>query len=84
MPILRMPDTKAETGYASHASIYANIKAGTFTNPVKIGQRSVGWPSEEVKVINAARIAGQTDDELRELVKRLHAKRLETFAALAA
>ena len=84
MSILRMPAVKAETGHRSHASIYTAIKAGLFVTGVAIGQRSVGWPSEEVKAINAARIAGQTDDELRELVKRLHAKRLETFAALAA
>ena len=75
MSILRMPAVKAETGHRSHASIYTAIKAGLFTLPVQIGQRSVGWPSDEVKAINAARIAGQTEAEIRELVTRLHAKR---------
>ena len=76
MSIFRMPAVKAETGHRSHASIYNAINAGLFTKPVQIGQRSVGWPSYEVEAINAARIAGNSEAEIRELVKRLHAKRL--------
>lgn len=75
MSILRMPAVKAATGHSSHASIYNAIHAGTFTMPVRIGERSVGWPSEEVQAINAARIAGQTDEKIRELVHKLHTAR---------
>ena len=78
-----MPAVKAETGHRSHASIYNAINAGTFTKPVKIGERSVGWPSEEVQAINAARIAAKSDAEIRELVNRLHAKRLQTIGQVA-
>ena len=81
MSIWRMPAVKAETGHRSHASIYNAIKAGTFTKPVPIGQRSVGWPSDEVQAINAARIAGKSEPEIRELVNRLHAKRNEPATA---
>ena len=81
MQILRMPAVKAETGHRSHASIYNAIKAGLFTTGVAIGQRSKGWPSDEVQAINQARIAGKSDDEVRDLVKRLHAKRAELAAA---
>ena len=77
MSILRMPAVKAETGHRSHASIYSAIKAGLFTTGVAIGKRSVGWPSDEVQAINAARIAGKSEVEIRELVNRLHAKRTE-------
>ena len=77
MSILRMPAVKAETGHRSHASIYNAIRAGLFTTGVAIGQRSKGWPSHEIQAINAARIAGKSDDEIRELVKVLHAKRTE-------
>ena len=77
MSILRMSEVKAETGHRSHASIYSAIKAGLFTSGVAIGQRSRGWPSSEVKAINAARIAGKSEVEIRELVQRLHAQRLE-------
>jgi prophage regulatory protein len=81
MSIFRMPAVKAETGHRSHASIYNAIKAGTFTKPVQIGQRSVGWPSDEVQAINAARIAGKSETEIKELVNRLHAKRTELAMA---
>lgn len=81
MSILRMPAVKAETGHRSHASIYTAIKAGTFTKPVPIGERSVGWPDYEVKAINTARIAGKSDTEIRELVSRLHANRAELATA---
>ena len=75
MAILRMQAVKAETGHRSHASIYNAIRDGLFTTGVAIGQRAVGWPSDEVQAINAARIAGQSETEIRELVHRLHAKR---------
>lgn len=75
MSIWRMSSVKDETGHKSHASIYNAIKEGLFTKPVPIGHRSVGWPDYEVKAINAARIAGKSEAEIRELVSRLHAKR---------
>ena len=81
MSIYRMPAVKAETGHRSHASIYNAIKNGTFTQPVQIGQRSVGWPDHEVKAINAARIAGKSETEIKELVIRLHAQRVELATA---
>lgn len=84
MSILRMPSVKEETGHKSHASIYNAIKLGLFTKPVLIGQRSVGWPSDEVRAINAARIAAKSDTEIRELVIRLHEKRTELATALGA
>ena len=77
MSILRMPAVKAETGHRSHASIYNAIRAGLFTKPVPIGERAVGWPDNEVLAINAARIAGKSEAEIRELVSRLHAKRAD-------
>ena len=81
MAIFRMAAVKAETGHRSHASIYTAIKAGTFTKPVPIGERSVGWPDYEVTAINRARIAGQSEAEIRDLVSRLHAKRIELVQA---
>lgn len=77
MTILRMPAVKVETGHRSHASIYNAVRAGLFTKPVQIGVRSVGWPADEVRAINTARIAGMNEAEIRELVDRLHQKRRE-------
>jgi prophage regulatory protein len=77
MNIWRLETCKAATGYRSTASIYQLIKKGLWPKPVNINVRSVGWPSDEVIAINAARIAGRTDDQIRELVVRLHDKRIE-------
>ena len=81
MSILRMPAVKTETGHRSHASIYNAIRAGLFTKPVPIGERSVGWPDYEVRAINSARIAGKSEADIRDLVNRLHAKRIELVQA---
>ncbi len=75
MSILRIGAVKTETGHRSNASIYGAIRAGLWTKPVSIGPRSVGWPDDEVKAINAARIAGKTEADIKALVNRLHAKR---------
>lgn len=84
MAIWRIEQCKAEAGYRSHASIYGLIRVGLWTQPVKIGERSSGWPDDEVKAINAARIAGASDEQIRELVNQLHAKRAQKLAALMA
>ena len=84
MAIWRIEKCKDEAGYRSHASIYGLIRVGLWTQPVKIGERSSGWPDDEVQAINAARIAGASDEQIRELVKQLHAKRAEKLAVLMA
>lgn len=68
-------------GWRSDASVYNGVRNGTLTTGVAIGQRSRGWPDYEVKAIVAARIAGKSDDEIRELVLVLHAKRIELAIA---
>jgi prophage regulatory protein len=81
MSMFRMQSVKLELGHKSRASIYNAIKAGLFTRPVLIGQRAVAWPDTEVFAINAARIAGHSETEIRALVIRLHAKRIEQAGA---
>ena len=77
MKILRLPSVKAEMGHRSDASVYNAIRAGLFPVGVQIGQRAKGWPDYEVNAINTARVAGKTEDEIRELVKSLYAKRID-------
>jgi len=72
--ILRLPTVKIQSGLA-RSTIYQRIAQGLWTKPVSLGARAVGWPSDEVDAINAARIAGKTDDEIRELVAELEAAR---------
>ena len=77
MLILRLPEVKRVLGHRPDARVYNAIRAGLFTTGVAIGQRAKGWPDYEALTIATARIAGKSDDEIRELVKVLHAKRTE-------
>lgn len=72
--ILRLPAVLRERG-RSRSAHYLDIQQGLFTRPVQIGLRAVGWPAGELAAINAARIAGMSDDEIRELVLKLEAAR---------
>ncbi len=72
--LLRLPTVKAETG-ASRSTIYLRIQQGLWPKPVKLGPRSVAWPASEVAALNAARIAGMADIEIRALVANLEAAR---------
>ena len=72
--ILRVPAVLRERG-RSRSAHYLDIQQGLFTRPVPIGMRAVGWPAHEVAALNAARIAGKTDEEIRALVVKLEAAR---------
>lgn len=72
--ILRRKQVEAATG-GSRSTIYLRISQGLFTKPVSLGPRAVGWPAREVAAINAARIAGKSEDDIRRLVQRLEAER---------
>ena len=72
--IYRLPAVKSESGL-SRSTIYLRIAQGVWTKPVSLGARAVGWPSGEVAAINAARIAGKTDEEVRALVVKLESAR---------
>ncbi len=74
--ILRIPAVKSQSGLG-RSTIYLRIAQGLWTKPVNLGARAVGWPSNEVTAINAARIAGKTDEEVRALVVELEAARKE-------
>ena len=79
--ILRIPAVKSESGL-SRSTLYNRIAQGLWTKPVKLGARASGWPSDEVEAINAARIAGKSDEEIRALVKGLEAARKTAAQAL--
>ena len=72
--ILRLPAAKFESGY-SRSTIYLRISQGLWTKQVSLGPRCVGWPAHEVAALNAARIAGKSDDEIRILVQQLESAR---------
>jgi prophage regulatory protein len=70
LSILRLPAV-IEANQQSRSTIYLRIKQGLFPVPVKLGPRCIGWPRQEVEALNAARISGQSDEEIRALVKAL-------------
>jgi prophage regulatory protein len=72
--LIRRPTVEQATG-ETRSTIYRKIQKGLFTRPVIIGGGKVAWPQNEVEKINRARIAGKTEDEIKELVAELHQAR---------
>ncbi len=73
--LLRLPVVLKARG-RSRSAHYLDIQNGLFTKPVAIGPRAVAWPDSELAALNAARIAGQSDAEIRNLVQTLETARL--------
>jgi len=78
--ILRIPAVKGQSGY-SRSTIYLRVAQGLWTKPVSLGPRAVGWPANDIEALNAARISGKTDAQIRELVEALHTQRKDLMAA---
>lgn len=72
--IYRVPATLKARG-VGRTQHYADIAAGLFTRPVKLGRRMSGWPDSEVAALNKARIAGKSNIEIKALVRRLELAR---------
>lgn len=56
MHILRLPEVIAKTG-RSRSTLYADIEAGKFPKPVKLGARAIGFVADEIDDWIAERIA---------------------------
>jgi len=72
--ILRIPAAQTQSGY-SRSTIYLRITQGLWPRQISLGPRAVGWPATEIEALNAARISGKTDDEIRLLVLKLESAR---------
>jgi prophage regulatory protein len=72
--ILRLPAAKSQSGYA-RSTIYLRMRQGLWTRQISLGPRAIGWPANEIAALNAARIAGKTDAQIRDLVLKLEAAR---------
>jgi prophage regulatory protein len=84
MKLIKLPPVLGLTA-KSRTSHYSDIKNGLMTEPVRLGENSVAWPEHEILAINAARIAGKSNSEIRELVSQLMTQRKDeqTFAHCA-
>ena len=79
--IQRLPMLQSEVGL-SRSSVYGHIAKGLLPKPIQISSRAVAWLSHETDAIIAARIAGKSDDEIRELVTELMSLRSNTQTQL--
>jgi prophage regulatory protein len=59
----------------SRSNLYQKIEQGLWPAPIQLGARAVAWLSSENEQVLAAMIAGQSQYEIRELVKTLVEKR---------
>jgi prophage regulatory protein len=67
----------------SRSNLYQKIEKGLWPTPIQLGARAVAWLSNENEKVLSAMIAGQSQDEIRELVKRLIKDR-QQFKGVAA
>ncbi len=77
---VRMPALIQLRG-TSHTTFYRHIKEGLWPPAVHLSANTSAWPEHEVAAIDAARLAGATDDEVRTLVRKLVADRRQQAAA---
>ena len=66
----RVPRVMARLGL-SRSTTYSQIADGLLPPPVRIGPRCVAIPDDEIDSVVSARIAGQDDDQIRDLVTKL-------------
>ena len=78
--ILRFPNVRTKLGL-SRSSIYDLVSKKLLPRPVRLGQRIVGFPENELEAVIAARIAGADDEQIRALVSKIHANRNNISAA---
>lgn len=72
---VRPKDACRQLGGMGLSTLYAHIDRGMFPKPVALSRRFVVFPQEEVTAVINARLAGKTDDEVRQLVAELMEKR---------
>jgi len=56
--LLRLPQVIEATG-RTRSSLYADVRAGTFPKPHKIGPRAVAWDAADIARWQAERLASQ-------------------------
>ncbi len=72
--LVRERERRQLTGIPT-SSWYALINDGLAPSGVRLSRFSVAWPVSELATLNAARIAGQSNEQIRALVKKLVADR---------
>jgi len=55
----------------SRSNLYQKISQGLWPHPIHVSTRSVAWIESENEQVLAAMISGQSQEEIKELVKTL-------------
>ena len=76
--LIRMATQRKKTGL-SHGGTYVQMGKGLLPSSIRIGEKQIAWIEYEIDEIVKARVRGESDDAIRDLVKKLEAAR----AALA-
>lgn len=66
---------------SGRSKIFSDIQDGTWIRPIKRSFRDAVWREREVDILIRAEIAGKGRDEIKALVKRLEADRVNACAA---
>ena len=77
----RLPAVLGRRG-DGRSSLYADIQRGVWTSPIRMGRAST-WPEHETQALLAARIAGASDKQLKQLVHDLLEERKSALTALS-
>ncbi len=80
--IKRRPDVLKRLK-VSRTTLYAKIDEGVWPTPIQLGARAVGWISSENEQVIAAMIAGQSQEQIQQLVQELMKQRKELFKGIA-
>jgi prophage regulatory protein len=59
----------------SRSTLYLRIQQGLFVPPISLGKRSVGWMEHETDAILNAYASGQSEAEIKDLVRSIVASR---------
>ena len=72
--LLPTKEVLRRTGF-SRTTLYSKIKGGLFICPVKLGERNIGWPEQEVETLLRFIISEPSNIELEGFVTRVHVGR---------
>jgi len=79
--ILRRPEVLELTGW-SKSTLYNRIESEHFIKPISLGERSVGFVSNEVDAVLHSMIAERSPEQIKALVQELIANRTTNYGGI--
>ena len=74
--MMRQQPAMVKTG-EKRSTFNNKVKSGLISKPIFLSPRVKVWPEHELEAINRAWLAGNNEDQIRELVKTLEEGRME-------